>query len=214
MLNKTNGGINTLALEIYRPHNDIFKDVKSTDLSMSFIDWAPYPPDQNMGIWQDVFLTISGPLTVRYPMVETILSGQHSSVVAHLTVMAEVSNLNTQTSISGTLIGFIESIGSFQQQMTLNPSETKQIFFSNSSFPNLNVKNPDLWWPWQMGNSSLHTLNFTLQVNSQVSDTLKVQFGIRQMSSALDSNKRRYYQVNGKNILIRGAGFFLSFFFF
>jgi hypothetical protein len=29
-------------------------DSNSTDLAMSFIDWAPHPPDANMGIWRDV----------------------------------------------------------------------------------------------------------------------------------------------------------------
>ena len=41
-------GTNTLMVEVQPP--------KKNDLAITFVDWAPHPPDQNMGLWQDVEL--------------------------------------------------------------------------------------------------------------------------------------------------------------
>ncbi|MFX0209785.1 MAG: sugar-binding domain-containing protein [Candidatus Hodarchaeota archaeon] len=47
-------GKNVLALEIFSPNPD--------DLGISFVDWNPLPPDDNMGIWQPVYLYTTGPI--------------------------------------------------------------------------------------------------------------------------------------------------------
>jgi exo-1,4-beta-D-glucosaminidase len=31
------------------------------------------------------------------------------------------------------------------------PNEKKQVSFSPSDYPKLNIKNPRIWWPWQYG---------------------------------------------------------------
>lgn len=55
-----------------------------------------------------------------------------------------------------------------------------------------------------MGNQYLYTITFSFVIENQVSDSLSTFFGIRQTSSEIDENGHRVYQVNGKNILIRG----------
>ena len=37
------------------------------DLAITFVDWNPAPPDKNMGLWRDVYLTAGGPVALRYP---------------------------------------------------------------------------------------------------------------------------------------------------
>lgn len=40
---------NAVVLEVFRPHNRALPSTnKDTDLAMSFVDWAPSPPDSNM----------------------------------------------------------------------------------------------------------------------------------------------------------------------
>src|SRR5690606_35536825 len=96
----------------------------------------------------------------------------------------------------GTFLGNIPGIGSFQQIILLEAGETKKIFFNSTGYPVLNVKDPILWWPWQMGEPALNTLSLQVLVGSEVSDQLTTSFGIREMSSKLDEKQRRVYQVN------------------
>ena len=44
---------------------------KETDLGINWVDWNPAPPDKDMGLWRDVYLRPSGPVTIRYPQVIT-----------------------------------------------------------------------------------------------------------------------------------------------
>jgi len=135
---------NALAVAIYRPYNSIIND-STTDLAITFVDWSPIPPDGNMGIWRDVrLISTPGPLTVNYPAVDTKLSGVD---LAHLTVFAEVTNW-LSTSVMGTLEGSIAGIGTFSQPISLKANEVQTVFFSNATFPVLNVNKPQLWWPW------------------------------------------------------------------
>jgi exo-1,4-beta-D-glucosaminidase len=47
----------------------------------------------------------------------------------------------------------------------------------------------------------------SLEVGGQVSDSTHIDFGIREVTSKLDEKNHRLFQINGKNILIRGAGY-------
>ena len=54
---------NVLAVEVFPP------DVNS--LAITWVDWNPMPPDKNMGLWRDVYITATGPVALRYPHVMT-----------------------------------------------------------------------------------------------------------------------------------------------
>ena len=60
-----------------------------------------------------------------------------------------------------------------------------------------------------MGDQPLYDLILNYKIGDKLSDSIQIQFGIRQISSRLntvDNKKYRTYSVNGKDILIRGAG--------
>jgi len=88
--------INTLALRIQRPsrNNDFPYKNPNIDLAFTYVDWAPYPPDANMGIWRAVELNfhdanIPQPL-LRYIAVNTIL--KENNTEAELSVYFEANN--------------------------------------------------------------------------------------------------------------------------
>jgi exo-1,4-beta-D-glucosaminidase len=74
----------------------------------------------------------------------------------------------------------------------------------------LRVRNPRLWWPKQMGTPNLYDLNLSFETGGKVSDSAQTQFGIREITSEVAEHApkrfKRLFKVNGKNILIRGAG--------
>jgi len=193
------GEKNCLALEIFPP--------KGFDLTISWVDWNPTPPDRNMGIWYDVTLSATGPVAIDHPFVKTRLN-LPSADIARLSVIAELKNTE-DTPVKGLLKGTIENI-SFTKEVSLNANETKEITFLPEEFSQLVVKNPRLWWPHTVGPQNLYDLNLRFEIAGKVSDTCEIRFGIREISSWMsefDSSRTKVFQVNGKNIVIRGGGY-------
>ncbi len=190
---------NVIAVQVTRAVNPT---ANGGDLTITFVDWNPNPPDWNMGILNDVVVSTSGPAIVRNPLVTTTFD-LPSLNVAHLTVVAEVRN-GTPNVISGTLAGTIGTV-TFSQAVTVAANSTQRVTFTPTAFPQLNISNPTIWWPWEYGAPALNTLTLTFSVGSQASDSLSTPFGIRQITSALNSTGTRVFSVNGKPILIRGG---------
>ena len=192
-------GANVVAAQIWAPTD--------ASLAITFVDWNPAPPDKNMGLWRDVYLRASGPVALRYPAVMSKVDSPANNA-AHLTVTALLKN-GTDQPVKGTLKGKIEKI-EFSQDVELAPSESKDVTFDPGQFQQLNLSNPRLWWPTQMGTPNLYEANFSFEVNGKVSDSAHAQFGIREITSEVaeqaPNRYKRLFKINGKNILIRGAG--------
>ena len=189
------GELNGLAVEIFPALPD--------DLGWTWVDWNPMPPDKNMGIFRDVYLTSSGPLTLRYPQVVTHFD-LPSLGAAHLTVNAEAYNA-TDHEVEGVLSGRIEGIR-FSQRVKLGPQETRSVSLTPEQFPQLNFHHPRVWWPVNLGAQNLYELQMEFIADGKVSDRQRTRFGIREMTSELDNQNHRVFKVNGQKVLIRGGG--------
>src|SRR5579864_4468576 len=187
------GQSNVLAVEVFSP--------TERDLGITFVDWNPSPPDKNMGLWRGVEVRTSGPVAVRYP---TVVSKVDADGKAHLTVSALLKN-GTKESVKGVMKGQIEKT-EFSQEVELGPNEQKDVTFDPSQVSQLNADRPRLWWPAQMGNPELYKLETTFEVDGKVSDKTETNFGIREITSELNSAGKRVFSINGKKILIRGGG--------
>jgi len=192
-------GTNVIATQIWAPTDK--------SLAITFVDWNPAPPDKNMGLWRDVYLRASGPVALRYPAVVSKVDSPANNA-AHLTVTALLKN-GTDQPVKGTLKGKIEKI-EFAQEVELAAGESKDITLDPNNFSQLNFTDPRLWWPTQMGTPNLYELDLSLEVNGKVSDSGHTQFGIREITSEVAEHApnrfKRLFKINGKNILIRGAG--------
>ena len=186
------GRTNVVAVEVYSPLEN--------DLAFTFVDWNPLPPDKLMGLFREVELRTSGAVAVRYP---TVISKVDSPAMAHLTITALLKN-SSQRTIHSTFKAQIEG-ASVAQEVALAPGEAKDVTLSSDQFPQLNLSHPRLWWPAQMGKSNLLKLATTVVVDGKVSDQSESQFGIRQITSELNSTNGRVFSINGKRILIRGG---------
>ncbi|MFZ0859176.1 MAG: sugar-binding domain-containing protein [Candidatus Sulfotelmatobacter sp.] len=190
------GETNALAIEIFPP--------QPHDLAITLVDWAPLPPDKEMGIWRDVHVFATGPVALRAPAVLSKLN-LPSTDQASLTVRAELIN-GANTPAEATVKGRIENL-TFERTVLLAPMQTQIIRFTSETFPQLKVSNPRLWWPAQVGKQELYPLDLSVVVDGQVSDSAHIRFGIREVTAKLDEKNHRVFQINGKNILIRGAGY-------
>ncbi len=189
------GGQNTLAVEVFPP--------TPQDLSITFVDWNPLPPDKDMGIFRSVMLSSTGPVAVRNPQVVTHFN-LPSLDVAHVTIAADVENATGQP-VEGVLKANFGSV-SVSQNVSLQPHETRRVAFAPGGYPELDVSHPRPWWPWQYGPQNLYRLHLEFDTGGRASDRATVEFGMREITSELDSANHRVFSVNGKRILIRGAG--------
>ena len=190
------GRENAIAVRVSPP-------VKSDDLALSFVDWNPGAPDRYMGLFREVSIVSTGPVAVRYPTIVSLLNLPDTSR-AQLTVAARLVN-GTDEPQSGTLHGTIGDIR-FSQQFDLQPEETRDVALGPGTLPQLDIKNPRLWWPAQMGTPNLYELKLQFSIHGVVSDKAETRFGIRQITSELDSRDHLLFRINGKKILIRGGG--------
>jgi exo-1,4-beta-D-glucosaminidase len=193
------GGTNALAVQVWAPTEN--------SLAITFVDWNPAPPDKNMGLWREVYLTTSGPVAVRNPAVLAKVDTPANNA-AHLTVTAQIKNASDH-GVKGTLKGKIEST-EFAQAVELAPGESKDVVFAPEQYPQLNLSNPRLWWPAQMGTPNLYDLSLSFEVDGALSDVSRTKFGIREVTSEVTEQApdrlKRLFKINGKNLLIRGGG--------
>ncbi|HYK44652.1 MAG TPA: glycoside hydrolase family 2 protein [Parafilimonas sp.] len=193
-------GRNVLALQIVRPFNPNKHD---GDLAIDYADWIHYPPDYNGGIVNNVEIKTYDRVGVRYPLVTTKFD-LPSLDVAHLTVDAEVVNY-TDKEKDAVVKGKINDDLTFEQQVHLMPNEIKQVTFTPAQYPQLNVKNPRIWWPWQYGEPQLNRIEISIVREGNLSNTVSENFGIREIDSKLINDHSREFIVNGKPIMLRGA---------
>ncbi len=186
---------NVLAVETFAP--------TEKDLGINWVDWNPCPPDKDMGLWGEVDLETTGAVTVRSPMAVTHFEDDSLSI-ANLTVYAELHNA-TAHEVKGAVTGSAAGVP-IEQQLTLAPHEDRTVVFTPERFPALRIHNPRPWWPWQMGEPHLERLALSFSEQGEKTDERSVDFGFREVTSELTANGARLYRVNGKPILIRGAG--------
>ncbi len=187
-------GDNVLAVEVSPPG--------PTDLAWTWVDWSPMPPDRDMGLWRPVFLSASGDVVVRHPMVASRVAPALDR--ADLTVEADVRNLSARE-VRGVLRGRIGEMA-FEQPVTLAAHETRAVRFTPDLVPGLRVAQPRLWWPAGMGAPELYLLDLEFVVGRAVSDRQTLRFGIREITSELTTGGARLFRVNGRPLLVRGGG--------
>jgi exo-1,4-beta-D-glucosaminidase len=187
------GERNALAVEVFAPGKD--------DLGITWVDWNPTPPDKNMGIWKEVFLTQSASVSVRNPFVSSKLGANYKS--AALTVTADLQN-SSEHAVRGVLRAEIDGT-KVSQPVQLAAGETKTVRFSPSKFAVLKLTHPHLWWPYAMGEPYLYSASISFEVAAHVSDSATTNFGIREVTSELTDKGFRLFKINGRNVLIRGA---------
>ena len=193
-------GKNVLALQITRP---LRPNRDGGDLAIDYADWIPDPPDWNGGVVNDVELIAYDKVGVDYPLVTTHFD-LPALTVAHLTVDARITNYENSEEdalVKGDINGNIH----FEKKIHLNALESTDINWDPADFPQLNIRDPHIWWPWQYGKPELNKIELSVVVGGEVSNTVRANFGIREITSRLIDDQSREFIVNGRPIMLRGA---------
>jgi Exo-beta-D-glucosaminidase Ig-fold domain/Glycosyl hydrolases family 2/Glycosyl hydrolases family 2, sugar binding domain/Glycosyl hydrolases family 2, TIM barrel domain/Mannosidase Ig/CBM-like domain len=179
-----------------------------TFLSTIGWDWIPAIRDRDTGIWRKVFLSASGDVTIKDPLVTTDLPlpRTDSSDVA---VQATVENV-TNAPQKGVLQGQIENI-KFEQPVEIPAHSTQKVTFDPKTTPALHIQNPRLWWPNGYGPQNLYTLHLIFsKENKKISDATDVTFGVRKITYSVPDSENLTISVNGARVFIRGGNWGLD----
>lgn len=188
-------GDNVVAVEVVPP--------KPGDFSTGFVDWNPAPPDRNMGLFRPVTLRLCGGVSIENPFVESRLDLQ-TLAKADLTVSADLTN-HLSRPVAGVLEGRIEEMR-FSQTVSLKPGEKRRAVFAAEEDRELSVRDPRIWWPHQYGTAELYCLDLRFVVDGENADVRSIRFGIRDVSDYWTPEGHRGFRVNGRDVLIKGAG--------
>jgi beta-mannosidase len=165
-------------------------------------DWIPAIRDRNTGIWQKVFLSATGPVVIKDPLVTTELPLPDLNS-ADIAIQTTVQNLTGQLQ-KGVLKGSFGNI-SFKQPVEIAPNSSKLVSLDSRNISALRMKNPKLWWPNGYGPQNLYTLHLRLDVNGETSDSREVTFGIRKITYSVPDSENLTISVNGVRVFCKGG---------
>lgn len=183
-----------IAVRVLAP--DVFDD-----LAIHFVDWNPDPPDYGMGLWMPARLEWRGPVSLRDPAV---LADLDADGAADLTLAATLANAR-DVPVSVRLEGRFAD-RAFRHEVVLAAGETREIALTPADVPALRLEDPILWWPRPYGEPHLYGMRLAAVVDGARSDAADFRFGVREVKATIQPPNAIRYEINGRPILIRGAG--------
>ncbi|MDR1135784.1 MAG: discoidin domain-containing protein [Clostridiales Family XIII bacterium] len=214
---------NNIKIKVTRP-------TYSTDLTYYWVDWNPQPADTMMGLTGEIIITTSGQARLDNPAVTSKINDDLDK--AQLNFYVDVSNTGG-AALNASLTAVIKSPSGLpvatitKTNISIAPNVyNKEIELSYEDYPQLEIDDPELWWPYLYGDQPLYTAEYALQISGVVSDTLHHRFGIREIGAEVNvspyanqnsqsisnSNLANMLQiyVNHKPILLKGGGYCAS----
>ena len=186
---------NYLAVKVYRWEKGEF--------NIGFVDWNPRPADESMGIFRPVWLRFSNEVSMKNSAVKSKVNVETLDE-AWLTVETTLCN-KSDKEVSGKLCGQFDG-RTFSYPVTLGAGETRVVSIGADDIKELHVKNPRLWWCHNLGTPEMYSMDLSFVAGGKESDNQTVDFGIRQLDSYFNEDGYRGFILNGKKVLVKGAG--------
>lgn len=168
-------------------------------------DWISTIRGRNIGIWNDVYLTTSGSVSVHNPNVQTLLN--LPDTLATITPQIMLHNAE-RNNVQGILRGWIGDIH-FEKDVVIRALSDTLITFSPDEFPQLRARQMNLWWPNGYGSPYLYDAGFSFDQERKCSDSIHYKVGIRQFHYADTARALKIY-VNGRRFIPLGGNWGFS----
>ena len=170
-------------------------------------DWMPAVRGRDTGIWNSVYLTGSGPVTIEDPLVSTSLPLPD---ISRADVGIELTLHNHEPRpVAGKLrVRFGEV--AFEMPIMVAASSAKTVKLDAAAHAELRLRNPKLWWPNGYGDPNLYAVEFEFETaDGQASDTKQFQAGVRQFTYSEEGGALRIF-INGRRFVPRGGNWGFS----
>ncbi len=173
-----------------------------TFLSTISWDWLPGIRDRDSGIWAKVFLSATGPVVIKDPLVTTDLPLPKTDS-ADVAISATLENITDQPQ-KGILKALFGEIV-VEKPVELAAHSSQIVSLDPKSFPSLHLQDPKLWWPNGYGPQNLYSLHLSFDQGGNVSDSQTLQVGVRKITYSVPDSENLTISVNGVRIFIRGG---------
>ncbi|CAN7134543.1 unnamed protein product [Brassica rapa subsp. narinosa] len=176
-------------------------------------DWICPIRDRNTGIWDEVSISVTGPVRIIDPHLVSTFFDNYKRVYLHVT--AEFENKSTWKADCSVTIQITTELENGVCLVEILHTENVIIparGVVQHTFKPLFLYKPELWWPNGMGKQSLYDVVITVVVKEfGESDSWMQPFGFRKVESVIDSvTGGRLFKINGEPIFIRGGNWILS----
>ncbi|MCG5433262.1 glycoside hydrolase [Mycobacterium sp. MYCO198283] len=174
--------------------------------------------DRNAGFWKPVTLRHTGAVRVGVGAVTTELP-LPATDRARLTVRTTVRNTSA-VAVRGMVRATISRPGrptvTVEQPVTLPARAQQEVTFDAAAHPELDIADPDLWWPYTLGEPNLYDLRISFSRAGFDLDTATSRFGVRTVTAHRDDDRsfpeqgrggNFFLRVNGRDMLVRGAAY-------
>lgn len=165
-------------------------------------DWLPGVRDRDSGIWNKVYLSSTGPVVVKDPLVTTDLPLPRTDS-ADVAISATLENVTDQPQ-TGTFHAEFGSV-SVDKEVQLAPKASQKVSLDPKEFAALHMLNPKLWWPNGYGPQNLYSLHLAFNQGSVASDEQTLSFGVRKITYAVPDSENLTVSVNGVRVFLRGG---------
>jgi hypothetical protein len=170
-------------------------------------DWIPTIRGRNIGIWDDVFFSTSGPVTIENPLINAVLP-LPDTTIADIKIQVSINN-HINENITGNLKVQLGDVN-LELPVSLSPLELKTLILDPASIHSLHLVNPKLWWPNGYGKQNLYNVKLEfLTSDRKLSDSKEFKTGIREMTYSEEGGALRIW-VNGKRFIARGGNWGFS----
>ncbi|GJN85344.1 hypothetical protein PLIIFM63780_008911 [Purpureocillium lilacinum] len=175
------------------------------DLVQGFVDWNPHAPDNGSGIWRDIVVKQTGSVTMGPVSVSVDMDVPVEKSRATVTVRATARNLEDHDVkfVARSVVKDPKGCKALTEDktITLRAGETQTVAIVHR------IDKPQIWWPKTWGAQPLYTSALTFTVDSKLSDTSSQRFGVRTVTSRLNSYNDTMFSVNGHPFQVVGGGY-------
>ena len=164
-------------------------------------DWIPTVRGRDIGIWNDVYVTATGNVTIDDPFVRSEVNSPANDKAV---IFAETTLTNhAKSAANGTLTVRFGPLVS-QKEVNLAPGESRLVVMDPQ-----NLDNPELWWPVGYGDPHLYDVDIRFESDGKISDSKTFKSGVRQMTFDENGGRLSLY-VNGRRFIGRGGNWGFS----
>ncbi|MGW4488658.1 glycosyl hydrolase 2 galactose-binding domain-containing protein [Amycolatopsis sp. NPDC004368] len=139
-------------------------------------DWLPTIPDRDLGIWQPVTWSTTGPVRLSDVRVDPTLSADLRTAEVTLDLGLDSVFAQARTVVlKGSL-----AARDFRRTVSV-PAGASSITVTSKDVAALRLDHPKLWWPNGYGDPHRYRLTVAVESGGQVSDERTVDFGVRRI---------------------------------
>ncbi len=162
-------------------------------------DWIPTIRGRNTGIWNRVFLSSTGPVTLFDPLVSSRVSTDRAAADVRLEFLVEN---HASRPVSGVLRGTFGE-REFSLPLSLKAGEVR------AAPAELRLEKPRLWWPNGYGEPYLYRVNVRFEMDGALSQRMEFQAGVREFRYSEEGGALRMW-INGRRFVPRGGNWGFS----